>query len=417
MKTLWIMDHYSSEPKYGGIVRQYDFAIELAKRGYKVVIIASSFSHFTHKYISEKNILFSEINKNIHYVYLKTFPYDENNSLKRIKNMVSFVQAIKKNYKNIEQHFGKPDVITGCSVHPLTWIAAYSISKKYNARYCVEVRDLWPIVWIQGGEKSRYHPMCLFFSALEKWAYKKADRVIYSMTYGDRYICDVLGIPKKKVFWVGQPMDCERFDQFSKIKIDLIPKDLQSFIKDSYVCVFAGYYMEYEGVYTMLEAAKNLKEKKYPIKMVFVGSGQEEQGMKDYVKLNNLTNVFIGPRISKEAIPALLKISNICMAQLSHKNNQAYKYGTSKNKVNEYLYSGNCTIFAFSLKNDPVAMSGGGYVIEPNNVEELTNKIIEVYEMPRDKYVKFGDNGKKYINQNHKVEVLADKMEKILFED
>ena len=39
MKTIWIIDHYSSEPKYGGIQRQFDFANELSKRGYKVVFL------------------------------------------------------------------------------------------------------------------------------------------------------------------------------------------------------------------------------------------------------------------------------------------------------------------------------------------------------------------------------------------
>ena len=31
MKNIWIIDHYSSEPKYGGIQRQYDFAVELSQ--------------------------------------------------------------------------------------------------------------------------------------------------------------------------------------------------------------------------------------------------------------------------------------------------------------------------------------------------------------------------------------------------
>ena len=37
MKTVWIIDHYSSEPKHGGISRQYDFALELSRKGYNVV--------------------------------------------------------------------------------------------------------------------------------------------------------------------------------------------------------------------------------------------------------------------------------------------------------------------------------------------------------------------------------------------
>lgn len=74
MKTIWIIDHYSSEPQYGGISRQYDFACELSKRGYNAVVISSAFSHFTHSFISDEDVYVSKINDRVHYVYLKTSP-------------------------------------------------------------------------------------------------------------------------------------------------------------------------------------------------------------------------------------------------------------------------------------------------------------------------------------------------------
>jgi glycosyltransferase involved in cell wall biosynthesis len=415
MKSLWILDHYSSEPKYGGIARQYDFANELALRGYRVVVVSSSYSHFTHKFIYDEDCKIIEVNDNVYYVYLRTLPY-KSNGTKRLLNMLSFVYSVVHYRSRIEETCGKPDVVTGCSIHPFTWVAAYYVSKKYKAKLCVEVRDLWPIVWVQNRDMSKYNPIVLFFGALEKWAYKKADRIIHSMTYGDKYICDKLGYSRDKTFWVGQPMDCERFDEFAKSKKHLIPSDIQDFIKDSFVCVFAGYYKEYEGVYTMLEAAKMLKENGIPIKMVFVGSGDEYEGMLEYVNKHKLDNVFIGQRISKEAIPALLKQSQICMAQLAHKGNHVYEYGTSKNKVNEYLYSGACTIFGFALKDDPVATSNAGYVIEPRNSRILFETIRKVYEMPNEERKKFGINGRRYIDENHRVQVLATKLGKILFE-
>lgn len=43
-QVLWIVDRLClSEPKYGGISRQYDFGVELSKRGYRVVVISSSY--------------------------------------------------------------------------------------------------------------------------------------------------------------------------------------------------------------------------------------------------------------------------------------------------------------------------------------------------------------------------------------
>jgi glycosyltransferase involved in cell wall biosynthesis len=337
-----------------------------------------------------------------------------NGGIGRLKNMVSFERTIKKHRARIAKLFGKPDVVNGCSVHPFAWVAGYKAAKRYKARFCVEVRDLWPAIWVLNGEKSKNHPMVLFFGALEKWAYRKADRIIYSMVYGDRYICDELGFSKEKAFLIGQPMDCERFDENAETKKSLIPEDIRSFIKDSFVCVFAGYYMTYEGVYTMLEAAKVLKEKGLPIKMIFVGSGQEKEGMESYAKQNNLDNVYIGSRISKEAIPGLLKASKICMAHLAIEGREkAYQYGVSKNKVNEYLYSGACTIYGFIYKDDVVASSGAGYVIEPYNSVELAERIEEVYHMQESESSQFGVNGRKYINDNHRVEVLADKLEHV----
>lgn len=417
MKTIWIIDHYSSEPKYGGIARQYDFAKELSKRNYNVVVIASSFSHFTHSYISEEDMYISKIADNAHYVYLKTTSYQKNNSLSRFKNIYSFERAVKKHREKIVDRFGKPDVINGCSVHPLAWVAAQKASKKYNSRLVVEVRDLWPEIWIASNDKPKYHPMVLFFGALEKWAYKKADRIIYSMQNGDKYINGKLGFPKDKMYLIGQPMDTERFDLYKIEKQNLVPQNIQNFMKDSFVATFAGYYMEYEGVLTMLEAAKILKDRNIPAKFVFVGSGEELENMKNYAEKHNLDNILIGDRISKESIPALLYNSDICLAHLAIKGNEkAYQYGVSKNKVNEYLYSGACTLYGFHDKNDPVATSGGGYMIEPFNAHDFADKIEFLYKLDMESLNKHGVNGREYIKATHRVEILVDKLEKVFFD-
>ena len=412
MKTIWIIDHYSSEPKYGGIQRQYDFAIELSKRGYRVVVISSAFSHYTHSYISTEKEFVSKISDNAFYVYLHTAEYSSNGGLGRIKNMFSFKKAVMKNYKSIAERFGTPDVVTGCSVHPLTWIAAYKVAKHFKAKYLTEVRDLWPEMWLLNGEKSRFNPMVLFFGHIEKWAYKRADKIIYSMLHGDKYICGKLGFPQEKVSLIGQPMNCEKYLDNSKNK-DL-PSEIKSFISGSFVCVFTGYYMEYEGVYTMLESAKTIKGQGYPIKFLFVGSGKEESGMKKYVEDNGLDNVLVFGRINKELIPALLCSCDICLAHCSTQGKpESFKYGVSKNKVNEYLYSGHCVIYGRDDEDDPVAKYGAGYVIQPFHPEQFTKRIIEVYKMDDTQRGLFGINGRRYVENYHKVESLVDKLVEI----
>lgn len=414
-RTIWIIDHYSSEPKYGGISRQYDFAMELGKRGYNVVVIASGFSHFTHSYISEQNILINELMPNVHYVYLKTSSYEKNNGSGRAKNMINFMFKVIKNEKKIVSKFGKPDVVEGCSVHPLTWIAAYYIAKKYKVRFCAEVRDFWPLIWVMAGEKKKTDPMVVFFDLIQKFTFRKADRIICSLYHGDRYICDELGYDKQKTTIIGQPMDCHTYNKNTK-RLSELPERIQKFMESGFICSFTGYYVTYEGVYVMLEVAKELKERRMPIKMLFVGSGEEKDGMINYVKKNQLDNVLISERIDKHLVPAILANSDVCMAHLEVNGcKEVYKYGVSKNKINEYLYSGACTLFGFRYEGE-VSESGGGMVYEPYNVKDLTEKIIKIYKMTPDERNEMGLNGRRYIEKYHNVEILTDKLLNTMFE-
>ncbi len=421
-KSIWIIDHYSSEPKYGGISRQYDFARELGKRGYQVVVIASGFCHFTHSYISDKDIKVSAAAENVHYIYLKTCSYTSNSGAGRAKNMIDFMNKVIRYESIIAKKYGKPDVVTGCSVHPLAWIAAYMAAQKYKARFVAEVRDFWPRVWVASGDKKPADPMVLFFGMVQQWAFRHADRIIYSMFHGDKYICGELGIPKSKAYLIGQPMDCKRFDS-NCAKADLLPEEIRAFMgirdqgeRKDFVCSFAGYYMTYEGVYVMLEAQKILERKGLPVKMVFVGSGQEKEGMQKYIASNSLKNVLVCDRIPKEAVPALLSHSDVCMAHLEvegHK--EVYKYGVSKNKVNEYLYSGACTLYGFLYQDDEVAESGGGIMFKPFHAGDLADKIEYIYSLPEYRRKQYGKRGRKYIREKHSVEVLADRMTEVLF--
>lgn len=415
MKTIWIIDHYSSEPQYSGISRQFDFAIELGKRGYNVVVLASSFSHFTHRYISKEKITYSDVSENVHYVYIRTTEYSANDGFKRAQSMISFLNGVVKYQSNIARAYGIPDVIEGCSVHPLTWIAARIVSKKYGARFCAEVRDFWPQFWIDSGIKSKYHPMCMIFALIENLTFKYADKIIYSMSRGEKYICCKKKIPEEKVTWIGQPMDCARFDQNAK-KYELLPEDIRKFMDNSFVCTFAGYYMAYEGVFVMLEAAKILLKKGLPIKMIFVGSGEAEEQMRNYKKQNNLDNVLIGHRVEKNVVPALLSRSNVCMAHLEIKDHrEAFQYGTSKNKLNDYLYSGSCTLYGFMDKDDFVEKCGGGLIFEPYNADDLAKHIEYVYNMPREEQKRMGERGRDYIRKNHAVPALTDKLEQVFW--
>lgn len=412
--NIWLIDHYSSEPKYGGISRQYDFARGLSSKGMNVLVISSSFSHFSHSYISNEPCHISQIGDNAYYAYVHTSTYTKNNSIQRILNMFSFCRAVHKSSGKLIKEFGAPDLVVGCSIHPFTWLAAYREARKYKARYFAEVRDLWPATWIYNHGMSPYNPRAIFFGMLEKRTYTRAEKIIYSMSRGDKYICGELGFPKEKAVWIDQPMDCERFDK-NAARYDELPLKLREFADDSFLCVFAGYYIDYEGVFEMLKAAKILLDKNLPIKFVFVGSGNAEEKIHRYADDNMLTNTYIGGRISKELIPALLRRSQVCLAHLAVRGNpNSYKFDASKNKINEYMYSGACIIYGTCVEDHFIKTSGAGYTIEPYSETEFADTIEKVYRMKPEAQKQFGENARKYILENNTLPKLTEKYLEII---
>lgn len=415
-KTIWIIDHYSSEPQYGGISRQYDFAKELDKRGYNVIIFASGFSHYTHSYISEKEIFISKPLKHVRYVYVKTASYDENNGKDRALNMAGFLLQVLRHEKAVAQRYGRPDVVEGASVHPLAWIAAYRIAKKYKVRFIAEVRDFWPQVWIDSGEKRATDPMCIFFRVIERFTFRRADRIICSLYHGNRYICGEKGIPESKVTLIGQPMDCGEYDKNCE-RFEHLPMEIRNFILDGFVCAFTGYFMEYEGVNVMLEAEKILQDRGIPVKMVFVGSGEEEDNMRCYVRKFDLKNVLIFGRIPKTDVPALLSRVDACMAHVEYKGKKnVFRYGVSKNKINDYLYSGACTLFGFQYDDNEVVESGAGIQFQPYDAHDLAEKLAFLYHISTEERKKYGERGREYIRGSHGVEILTDRLLETLFQ-
>lgn len=404
-KVLWIIDHYASEPKYGGYTRQYSLAREIAQTGIDVVVLASSFSHFTHKYMTEDEITVSEISPNAHFIYIKTNSYDRNSGIQRLFGMRSFTRKVIKHSNYIEMKFGRPDWIVASSPHIYAWIAGERIAKKYNASYNIEIRDFWPWELRTGNEDLLHKLLFAFFDHIETRAFTHADKIICTTQDGADYCDDMKKPGKEKFVYIGQPLDCERYDDEADKNFTNIPKEIREFIGNDFYCVFSGYYMPYEGVLLMLAAAEKTPE----VKFVFVGSGKEEENMRKWVQDKKMRNVIIWNRIQKECIPGLLKHSGACLAYLFDESKpDMFKYGMSKNKVNEYLYSGAVTIMGFDMTKNEVLESGGGYTFNPreNHFAEYIQKVAKMSPVERKA---MGDKAREYMKQVHGTKQLAQK--------
>ena len=189
-KNVWFFHHYATPPTIPGLNRPYDFAKNLLANNYECTVFSSSYLHYVGENLVKDDSLYCEIvDNNVPFVFIKTTPYYDNGPL-RIKNMISFYRnlfPVAKKYSDLQ---GKPDVIIASSAHPFTLIAGQKIAKKFGIPCICEVRDLWPESFVAYNIIKKKNPLLKLLYAGEKWIYKKADKLIFTMEGGKDYIIE-----------------------------------------------------------------------------------------------------------------------------------------------------------------------------------------------------------------------------------
>jgi len=70
-------------------------------------------------------------------------------------------------------------------------------------------------------------------------------------------------------------------------------------------------------------------------------------------------------------------------------------------------------VFASNASNNPVKEANAGITIIPEDPESVANAIIKLYDMSGDKRNQMGKNGRQYVEKNHSIPVLVDRLEEL----
>ena len=406
--NIWIFNHYAFTPDQPGGTRHFDLGKELVKRGYRVTIFASSFHHQLHK---ETRLQKGELWKvedvdGIKFVWIKTFQYKRNN-WKRILSMMSYMiksYLLGRRIARLNPNIMKPNVIIGSSVHLLAVLSAYYIAKYYKAKFIMEVRDLWPQTIIDIGQMREYNPFIKILQILEKFLYRRAERIITLLPLANKYIRSY-GIDEKKITWIPNGVDLERFADISEVK-----KTYTQF-----KVMYLGTHGRVDALDVLLDAAKIIQDKKYDnIQFTLKGDGAEKLNLMSYKNKLGLRNTEFRDPVKKAGVHKILKEADVLVSLL--KDLTLYKYGASKNKEFDYMASGKPIILAANPANNIVEEARCGITVPPEDPEALAGAIIELYNMPKDEGDAMGKRGREYVEKYYNIAVLADKLEKVIWE-
>lgn len=409
MKRLWILNHHSGLEGD----RHYELAKEMAAAGMEVVVFMSAFDHQTETYTFEKTVTIRKVQKGVFYVWLRTTPAYHGNGSARILNMISYYRLMRKYEKKFYERFQVPDAVIGSSVHPFVWENAWHIARKNKIPFICEIRDFWPLSFTEIYGWSRFHPVCLLFSLLERRAYRRADAIVTSMEFGYRYLEQFPYVKKERIFWIPNGYHTVEIDQVLQDRNVSLPGDLDQYLQNNWCAVYTGSFVDSERLPDMLDAALYMQEHGMEeVKFAFIGDGHLRSELETRVKRENLKNVRIFPRIEKNQVAVALSKAKVCIAALKD-DRVLNDLGLSLNKLNDYLYSGNPTVFACNSVN-VVGESSGGIVVPCSDARAYADALKRIYDMPEEQRRDMGEKGRKMIREKYNYSLLAKQYMEIL---
>ncbi|WP_243657497.1 glycosyltransferase family 4 protein [Parafrankia sp. BMG5.11] len=275
---------------------------------------------------------------------------------------------------------GPTDVVVVSSPTFFSLGSAWVLARLRRARLVVEVRDLWPAIFIQLGViRNRWIIATLEW--LELAAYRAADAVV-TVTEGFRENIIGRGIPAAKVHTIPNGVDVTRFRPDPEDQRAAIPRIRERLgaRPDDLLVLYIGAHGISQGLVFVADAAEQLGREGAPVHFAFVGEGADKQRLAAHVARHRLTNTTLHPAVARDEVPSLLAAADICLVLLR----DVPLFNTFiPSKMFEMLAAGRPVIGAVRGEAARILADAGAVVVPPEDPNALAAAIKALSTSPR----------------------------------
>lgn len=402
---VWLINHYASPPDSSAGTRHYSIGRELVRRGMDVTIFAAGFDHATSREerVHGWSLTRSQWFTGVRFVWLRTFPY-RGNTWRRMVNMAGFALLLVL----AQVRRPAPDVVVGSTVHPFAALAGWIIAKLRGARYVYEVRDLWPQTLIDLGALQPNAASARLLRAIEAFLVRRAETIITVLPGMSTYLDD-RGLPSAHVRYLPNGVDLVAADLATTSLGPTVQGNALSRLlselgrrreSGEVVFAYAGAHGRVNRLEIVLAAfALANRRTRTPIHLLLVGDGPEKEALKQRANEIGLTNVTFADPVPKDKLPALLNAIDVGVVHATA--TPIYRFGVSFNKVFDYMAARKPIVFACTAFNDPIAASGGGRTVTPDDPGALAAAVISLAAAEPGERRRMGEAGRAYAELHH----------------
>jgi glycosyltransferase involved in cell wall biosynthesis len=279
--------------------------------------------------------------------------------------------------------------------------SAWLLARLKRARYVVEIRDLWPAIFVELGVLTNRRVIRLL-ERLELAAYAAADQVVV-VSEGFRDNLVERGVPAAKVHTIRNGVDLGRFspdtpaDPEVRARLGAEPGDC--------LVLYVGTHGISQGLPAVADAAAQLARAgdRGPVRFAFVGDGADKPRLAARVTELGLDNVTLRPGVPSEQIPALLAAADICLVPLR----QVPLFATFiPSKMFEFLAAGKAVIGSVTGEAAHILSEAGGVVVPPEDSAALAEAIGALAADPALRRV-MGQAGRAHVERSYDRAALA----------
>jgi glycosyltransferase involved in cell wall biosynthesis len=424
VRTVWIVNHYAHHRERDGrATRHQHLAAGLTEHGWRTVVIAAGTDHPSGRsHLHGTTLRERWTGDEYEFCWLRGVDHRGTGSrraVRRIADIGLFTSLLLR--PGSLRGLPRPDVVIGGSFHPLAAWGASVLARRMDVPFVFEPRDLWPESALGLAGMTERHPVVRLLRRLEGTVVRRAAHIVSPLEGVGRYYAD-RGQPTPFT-WVpnGVALD-ERADEPDAPEEpadepgtpdapdapDAVTNEPDD---DRFTVTYIGSMGPANALEAVLDgfalASRRSAARGGPhLVLRMVGDGSDVPALRERAsRLPAGTDVIWDGRVPQDHARRIGRQAD-CLVVNMH-DLPLYRHGVSMNKQYEYMLLGRPLLVGAPVTLEPVAASGSGIHVRPDDPEAIAEGIETLAAMPADERDAMGARGRDHVVREHDYRRLA----------